>query len=67
MRQLRFITASLLALLVLMGGTGFAVAGALDELIAGARKEGALEFLAPSSWPTAGCIPRLRLRVRGQP
>lgn len=54
MRQSRFITASLLALLFLMGGTGWAVAAAIDELIAGAKKEGALEFLAPSSWPAEG-------------
>jgi iron(III) transport system substrate-binding protein len=54
MRHSKFITISLLVLLLLIGWTGWAAAGAIDELKADAKKEGTLEFLAPSSWPGEG-------------
>ncbi|MBI3000814.1 MAG: extracellular solute-binding protein [Deltaproteobacteria bacterium] len=40
-----------LALSLCFAWAGGARAAAMDQLVAGAKKEGAVEFLAPSSWP----------------
>ena len=49
MRLLKELGIGLLPVLTLVGWTGLAQAGGMDDLIAGAKKEGTLEFYAPSS------------------
>ncbi|HEU4340398.1 MAG TPA: extracellular solute-binding protein [Candidatus Binatia bacterium] len=49
MRAVKGINIGLLAALVALGATGFVKAAPVDGLIAGAKKEGAIEFYAPSS------------------
>ena len=54
MRPFKEIYIGLLAALVTVGSSGFLSAAALDELIAGAKKEGAVDFYAPSSLTPQG-------------
>jgi iron(III) transport system substrate-binding protein len=49
MRTKEWIAIGLLALVTVLGSARFSWAGGMDDLIAGARKEGTLEFYAPSS------------------
>ena len=49
MRLLKELGIGLLPVLTLVGWTGLAQAGGMDDLTAGAKKEGTLEFYAPSS------------------
>ncbi|HEX9147203.1 MAG TPA: extracellular solute-binding protein [Candidatus Binatia bacterium] len=51
MKKIKFLIASLLALLVLVKSPSQASAAAIDQLVAAAKKEGTVDFLAPSSWP----------------
>ncbi len=46
-----FFSALLFAFFAFPGFTDWVQAAAIDQLVAAARKEGAVEFLAPSSWP----------------
>jgi hypothetical protein len=48
MRDLKISQTSIFFLVVALGWPNQSLAGPLDELVAAARKEGTLEFLAPS-------------------
>lgn len=54
MRRLRYFIACLLALFTLLASTDRAPAAAIDQLVTMAKKEGTVDFLAPSSWPPKG-------------
>ena len=54
MQRKKQIYVGLLAFVVTIGWSGFARAGALDDLIAGAKKEGVLDFYGPSSLTPQG-------------
>ncbi|MBI3000815.1 MAG: ABC transporter substrate-binding protein [Deltaproteobacteria bacterium] len=54
MKQNRSSVASTLAIFVFLGWAETVVAAGIDQLVALAKKEGAVEFLAPSSWPPNG-------------
>src|SRR3989338_10775671 len=54
MKQLGFFMAGLLALLVQVGPAHRAAAAPIDELVAAAKKEGVLDFYAPSTLTPEG-------------
>ncbi|HXV84860.1 MAG TPA: extracellular solute-binding protein [Candidatus Binatia bacterium] len=54
MRQIKAINIGLLAVLIAVGWAGFARAGAMEDLIAGAKKEGVIDFYGPSSLTPQG-------------
>ena len=54
MKQLGFLMAGLLALLVQVGPAHRAAAAPIDELVAAAKKEGVLDFYAPSTLSPEG-------------
>ena len=54
MKQLGFFMAGLLALLVQVGPAHRAAAAPIDELVAAAKKEGVLDFYAPSTLSPEG-------------
>jgi iron(III) transport system substrate-binding protein len=49
MRRIKEINIALLAVLMALAWSGLTQAGGMDDLIAGAKKEGTVEFYAPSS------------------
>lgn len=49
MNRLRFLVALVVSLAFLLGWLGSAPAAPLDDLIAAAKKEGAIEFYAPTT------------------
>lgn len=51
MRRTRFLLGCLVLLIAVIGAAKRVRAAAIDELIANSKKEGTVEFLAPSSWP----------------
>ena len=54
MRRIKCFVTCLLGLIAFLGSADWVQAAAIDQLVASAKKEGTVDFLAPSSWPPKG-------------